>query len=113
MRKTTIITGGQGTGKSMLARKILKGEQKPFVEVVCLDTFKSNIRDFGSRVNYLVDGVCGEAELIRVLVAAKKISSSAPIDFNAVVCIQELSDKFISDNLEQLRAITIIRTIKY
>jgi type II secretory pathway predicted ATPase ExeA len=110
MRKITIITGEQGTGKTMLAQQILNGEQKTAIEVDGIKAFIVNLKAYGSLLDYIVDGV----SLIELKKFLTELPSARRRDFNMIITLQQnLSDEFIADNAGILKDVSIIRTIKY
>lgn len=109
MRKVTIITGVQGSGKSMLARQILKGEHKAVLEVDGINAFKDNLKDYNSMVNYIIDEV-SLTELKRFLTG---LFDAKYRDFNIIITLQEdLTEAVIAES-RRLKDVTIIRAVKY
>lgn len=110
MRHTTIITGNQGSGKSMLARQFLKGEQKTIIEVDGIDGFKSNFKTYNDRVNYVIDEVFLGVKFknfMRMIVHNNNISCNI-----VIVMSDAITKQYIDDNLMYFKGVTIIESIR-
>ena len=67
MRKITIITGEQGSGTTIIAYRLLQQPNPNTFEATSIDAFKKEFKKHGILLDYIVDRVSSERNLLNFL----------------------------------------------